>query len=448
MASKSISIVAIALNSNFRVIAVRILLSVFSGETLDQALNAYKSHDDYSLIAELCFGSLRYFERLDFIAYKLLQKPLKEKDEDIQLLIIIGLYQLLFLSKKTHAIVNETVNSVKAFKKPWAKNLINAVLRRFLREKDLLSSEIEKDITAKYCHPTWLIELIEKQYPAHWQAILNANLTRAPLSLRINSNKSSIDKAKSLLTESNIAFTTGRFSLACITLDDPIDVNKIPGFFDGLFSVQDQASQLVTGILDPQVHEKILDACAAPGGKTCALLERENTLKLTALDISEKRLNKVKQNLQRLGLQATLVCADAQTFSGINQDGLFDKILLDAPCSALGVIRRHPDIKFLRDEKQVQAIIKLQQTILNQLWALLKPGGRLLYATCSVLSQENHLQIECFLQQAKDAREIVLQKNWGIAMPHGRQILPGQDGMDGFYYCLLAKGTKMGNLET
>lgn len=428
-----------ALHKNIRVEAVNIILAVFKGQQLERALSPFKAHSDYSLLAEICFGSLRFYARLEFIAKQLLQKPLKSKDRDVEVLLIIGLYQLLFLSIKSHAVVNETVNATAGLKKGWAKNLVNALLRRFLREKENLLQLVESNIAAKYAHPQLLIDLLEQQYPQHWQDILVANNHKAPLSLRVNLQKISLDKAQALLKEHGISVCQGPYTNTCLTLEKAMDVKHIPGFEQGFFSVQDQASQLVASILCPEKGDRILDACAAPGGKTCALLESETGIELIALDNSEKRLNKLKENLSRLQLDASIVCMDLQKFADNSEPAQFDKILLDAPCSSLGVIRRHPEIKYLRNGEQIKKSTAQQQILLDKIWPLLKVGGKLLYSTCSILHQENNLQMQHFFKRYRDAKHIRITLSDNVYSDYGWQILPGHENMDGFYYCLIEK---------
>lgn len=395
---------------------------------------------DRALLQELCYGSLRWYWRLDAIANQLLRKPFKAKDSDVQALILVGLYQLEYLRVPDHAAVGETVAATRALGKPWARALVNAVLRNFQRGRDKILAQLQQHPVAVYAHPAWLIERVQAAYPDRWQAVLEANNQYPPMTLRVNARRSSRDGYLAALTDAGYAARPFSYSDEGVVLAAAADVDALPGFAAGRVSVQDGAAQLAAGLLDARPGERILDACAAPGGKTAHVLERQPQLaEMVALDRDAERLARVEQNLQRLGLSATVVCADASRPDEWWDGRAFDRILLDAPCSASGVIRRHPDIKLLRRDSDIAALAQLQGKILRALWPLLRPGGMLLYVTCSVLPQENVQQLQRFCAQQEDAEHVPLAAQWGIEQAVGRQILPGQEGMDGFYYACLRK---------
>jgi 16S rRNA (cytosine967-C5)-methyltransferase len=377
---------------------------------------------------------------LDFILSQLHEKPLK--DVDIKALALVGLYQLNFMRVKPHAAVSETV--LAARKKPWAKSLINAVLRTYLREQEALENKADQVKVAALSHPDWLVKQIEQDWPEQAQQILLENNQQPPMVLRVNLAKTSREHYLQLLNEQEIDAVAISFCASAIKLDKPVPVEQLPGFKEGLASVQDTAAQLAAGLLDVQPGQRVLDVCAAPGGKTAHILESQPQLKeLVAVDIDESRMLRVSENLQRLGLSATLLVDDAANPAAWWDGKLFDRILLDAPCSALGVIRRHPDIKLLRRAEDIGSLQALQKTILEAVWPLLAPGGLLVYATCSILKQENEQQVLAFLASHSDAIErplsLVETLDWGVAQVCGQQIITGDSAMDGFYYARIGK---------
>jgi 16S rRNA (cytosine967-C5)-methyltransferase len=392
-----------------------------------------------ALCQELCYGVCRWQPRLEVLARLLLSKALKAKDLDIHCLILLGLYQLEGMNIPAHAAVAETVAAVKRRNKPWAGGLVNAVLRRYQREQAELNALIEADPVAASAHPKWLLEAIRSDWPEQWPAIVQANNERPPMTLRVNRRHHSRERYLALLKTAGIAALAAAHAPDAITLEQPVGVERLPGFTEGHVSVQDSAAQLAAGLLRLAPGQRVLDACAAPGGKTGHILESADGLEVIAIDQEARRLQRVEENLQRLGLQASLVVADAANPTPWWDGQPFDRILLDAPCSATGVIRRHPDIKLLRRAEDIAQLVKLQGQILQALWLLLKPGGLLLYATCSTLRRENEQQVANFLAGQEDARELTLQVAWGQRVSVGRQILAGQDGMDGFYYACLEK---------
>ena len=398
------------------------------------------SDADRSLIKEMCFGACRYYHRLNAISAQVLNKPLKKDDSDIHTLLIIGLYQLLYMRIPSHAAVNETVKATQYFSKSWARNLCNAVFRQFLRSQNEITALIDQDKSIAFSHPEWLFEAIQTAWPDKWEALLNHNNSHPPMHFRINRQMTSRDNYLTLLDSFDIKAYPSQISPDGFRLEKPIAVTQLPGFEKGYLSVQDVSAQLAAPLLDLQPQFKVLDACAAPGGKTCHILEIEPDLaNLSAIDIDEKRLEKVKENLQRLHLQAKLICADVGN-TDLWWDGeLYDRILLDTPCSGSGIIRRHPDIKLLRSREDVTKLAEQQQALLTKLWPLLKPGGILLYVTCSILPVENWLVIKHFLKNHQDAQEIKIKEEWGVDVELGRQLLPEQNEGDGFYYCCLKK---------
>ena len=393
---------------------------------------------DSALCQEICYGVMRWQVQLDFISQQLLQKPLAKKNALVHILILIGLYHIIYLRTPDHAAVNTTVEAAKELGKSWAGKLINGVLRNFIRQRESLLNFSDLQIT--HACPEWLYLKTKKQWPKEWQKILAKQNEHAPLTLRINQQKINTQDYLLLLAENNIAGETCQLSPQGVRLTKAQSIPSLPGFNEAYFSVQDEAAQFSASLLALKPGQRVLDACAAPGGKTCHILESEVGLsELVAIDNNAKRLEKVRENCQRLGLKATLLTADAGDTEQWWDGKPFDRILLDAPCSASGVIRRHPDIKHLRLATDIANLQQQQQTLLRALWPLLKPGGLLLYATCSIFHDENQQSIAKFLAATDDAIEEKIQASWGREMPHGRQILPGENNMDGFYYALLTK---------
>lgn len=426
---------------NTRLVAARVLTEVLQhGQSLtvalESALQTVESGKDQAFIQALCYGACRYFHRLDFILSELLDKPLK--DMPIKALALVGLYQLSFMRVKPHAAVSETV--LAARKKPWAKSLVNALLRTYLRERDALELKAGQKPSAASSHPDWLIKQITQDWPEQAQAILLENNRQPPMVLRVNLAKTGRDSYLQRLNEQGVSAASVDFCDSALILDNPVPVERLPGFADGWVSVQDTAAQLAAGLLDVEAGQRVLDVCAAPGGKTAHILEQQAQLKeLVAVDIDAARMQRVNDNLQRLGLSATRVVGDAEKPQDWWDGRPFERILLDAPCSALGVIRRHPDIKLLRRAEDIEALRVLQKNILAAVWPLLAPGGLLLYATCSLSKRENEQQIRAFLSRYPDAVEHPISASWGIACDVGRQILTGDFAMDGFYYARLRK---------
>ena len=407
---------------------------------LPDYLERMSVHRDQSFVQELCYGVLRWYYRLNFIAQNLLEKDLKAKDTDVKALILLGLYQLGYLRTPPHAAVSATVEACVDINKPWAKKLVNAILRRAQKESDYLQTLVKDDLEAEYAHPSWLLQSLQQDYPEHWQGIAQANNIHPPMYLRVNNKQSTRSDYLAELQKNNIDATETLFSPCAIRLNKAVDVEYLPLFTEGAVSVQDLAAQLTIPLLDIQTSQRVLDACAAPGGKLAHILEQPTHFKeVIAIESDTKRFDRLQETLDRTKLKATLINTDARNTEDWWDGTPFDRILLDLPCSATGVIRRHPDIKVLRRADDISAITQTQVELLSALWPLLAQGGKLLYVTCSVLNIENDQQIQAFIQDHPDAQVIMNQPEWGRATIHGRQILPGDNDMDGFYYACLEK---------
>ncbi|MCE0493672.1 16S rRNA (cytosine(967)-C(5))-methyltransferase RsmB [Vibrio salinus] len=423
---------------NVRATAANVIFQVVDkGVSLSSALPAAQQsiHSrDYALLQEICFGVLRYLPRLESIVKELMDKPLKGKQRVFHHLLLVGIYQIRFMRIPDHAAVGETVEATKALKGPRLRGLINAVLRNYQRNKDGLDTIAVSHDAGKYGHPGWLLKILRQSYPEQWEQVVEANNQKAPMWLRVNQKYISAPDYQSLLNEQNIDSRLHEHLPNAIKLAAPCDVHQLPHFEEGWISVQDGAAQLSVDYLAPQPGEQILDCCAAPGGKTAHILEREPTANVIAIDCDNKRLQRVKENLNRLNLEASVIQGDARYPEQWWHGNKFDRILLDAPCSATGVIRRHPDIKWLRRAEDIEQLSLLQKEILHAMWQQLKSGGTMVYATCSVTPQENKDQISRFLADTPDAILVNSDPN-----SPGRQILPGEDDMDGFYYAVLRK---------
>jgi 16S rRNA (cytosine967-C5)-methyltransferase len=427
-----------------RLTAVKMLSSVLdSGSNLADAESGNKLPDarDRAYARHLVYGVLRWLTALEWLADQLLRKPLRRKDRDVHRLILVGLFQLWKDDAAAHAAIHEGAESARKLGKPWAVSVINAVLRRFQREQaDWIARLEEKE--ERFAHPAWLLQALKADWPQDWQQIADANNLPGPLWLRLNRQFKTADTLDGLAEG---GFTVERHAVAreAIKISPAAPVHSLPGFEQGRISVQDPAAQLAAGLLRLEENHRVLDACAAPGGKACHILESAPGLDLTALDQSPARLELVAENLGRLGITCggpvKLIAADAaepaQWWDGV----LYDRILLDAPCSASGVIRRHPEIKWLRSPGQVEDAAKMQARLLNRLWPLLGAGGILLYATCSVLRVENSKQIQQFIELHPDAELLETDSRWGRKLDYGQQILPGEQEMDGFFYASLRK---------
>ncbi len=423
---------------NVRAVAADVLYRVVDkGQSLStllpQALTKVKPRD-HALLQEMCYGALRVLPRLEAIASELMDKPLKGKQRVFHHLILIGLYQLSAMRVAEHAAVAETVEATKALKGPRLRGLINAVLRNYQRNQQQLDQKAQSFDAGKYVHPSWLLKLLKNAYPQKWQQIIEANNTKAPMWIRVNAQHNSVDQYLALLSEAGISASKSELAPHALLLDKPQDVRQLPGFEQGWASVQDAAAQMSADFVKPQNDELILDCCAAPGGKTAHILELAPKAQVVAVDADATRLERVHDNFARLGINAQVICGDARYPQEWWQGEQFDKILLDAPCSATGVIRRHPDIKWLRRADDIEALAELQRKIFDAMWQQLKVGGTMVYATCSITPQENVEQVKAFLARTNNAQLLGSDPS-----QPGLQILPGQDNMDGFYYAVLTK---------
>jgi 16S rRNA (cytosine967-C5)-methyltransferase len=425
-----------------RHLALEILLAVINkGESLSavapRLLPRLSDSRNRSLAFRLTLDALRSLNRFSWMRDQLLERAFTGKDMDVALLLTLGISQLCDPDLPVHASLNETVEVARSFKKkPWAVGLVNGVLRNFQRRQEELLAAANKQDPLFFTHPQWLLTQLQQAWPTDWRAIAQGNNTPADLCLRLAPR---INRADYLAQLPEALNAQAHPSLAQAILLDSTDVTALPGFDEGDFSVQDASAQWAAHILQPQAGEVILDACAAPGGKTTHLLELSNNqAQLTALDIEAKRLDRIQENLDRLGLNATLITADAANTQSWWRGQAFDAILLDAPCSATGIIRRHPDIKWHRKPRDIEQLTQTQADLLDALWSLLKPNGRLLYATCSLLPAENSEQIRAFLARTPNARLQPLSLANSHDTGFGSQFLPtnAQQG-DGFFYALL-----------
>lgn len=430
-----------AAKQSTRAIAAKICWEIIDqGHSLDRSLKQRQeilnlSSQDSAFTQQLVYGVVRHFWQLDNIANQLLQSPIRKKDRIIHFLLLVGLYQLIHLKTQEHAAVSETVNACKKLKKEWAKRLINGCLRQYIRKPASASDK------SKLNHPEWLIEELQKNWPDDAMQIMHNNNTQAPMCIRVNRLKNTRDDYLKKLMQTNIEAITDQYSEDGIVLKKAVPVNQLPGFFDGAASVQDTAAQIAADLLSVKQQQTILDACAAPGGKTAHILERTNNqATVTALDISEQRCEQLQDTLNRLQLTASVKVADAsQLDSWWDKTTQFDRVLIDAPCSGSGVIRRHPDIKHHRKPEDIEALQQIQQSLLCSLWETLKEGGLMLYMTCSILDAENSKQINAFLKKHNDAEIMPTKHPNALTLELGQQTLPGVHQMDGFYYCLLKK---------
>ena len=428
---------------NVRAATAEVIAGVLRGQSLSVLLPGYSEKvddKDRALLKQLCFGTMRWYPQIALLLKQLVQKPLREKDLEIQGLLACGLYQLLHMRIPEHAIINETVAASEKLKRRWAKGLVNAVLRNFQRQQAALMAAQTDNAVFAAAHPKWLLHKIADSWPQYQDEIIAANNAQAPMVLRVNALHNSRSDYLDLLAQSGIEASATDYSVQGVILATAKDVTELPKFSQGAVSVQDEAAQLATSLLDLQAGQSVLDACCAPGGKTCHILEsRQDLGSVLAIDLEPKRLTRVKDNLARLNLNAILKAADAADTGQWWDGSPFDRILLDAPCSATGVIRRHPDIKILRKPADIVKLSAIQLRLLESLWQTLANKGVLLYATCSILPEENDQVVQQFLQNHADASLLTIDADWGIATDFGRQLLPTINGNDGFYYARLQK---------
>jgi 16S rRNA (cytosine967-C5)-methyltransferase len=407
---------------------------------LAEHVGAFEDPRDRAFARELSYGVARWLPRLQACLDLLMEKPLKEKDVAVRVVLLLGLYQLMYTRVPEHAAVTESVARVRRAGKPWAAGLVNGVLRSFLRRRAELTADLEDSVEGRLAHPAWLARLTADAWPEDWEQILQHNNERPPLALRVNGRRRTRQAYLADLADAGLAATPIAHTTYGVHLQVARDVEALPGFADGVVSVQDGAAQLAAGLLDVRPSMRVLDACAAPGGKSAHILETQPAAgELVAVDCDGDRIQRVMGNLERLGLAATVITADAGAPDAWWDGGVFQRILVDAPCSGTGVIRRNPDIKVQRRPGDVAALAAGQIRLLDALWPLLAPRGLLLYATCSYLPRENDHVLAEFLAKHPDAACSPMEHAWGRATRHGRQVLPGEDTMDGFYYALLGK---------
>ncbi|GAB2792482.1 16S rRNA (cytosine(967)-C(5))-methyltransferase RsmB [Halomonas shantousis] len=430
-----------------RIAAARALVPVLTAQGslagLEAVLDAHAIKErDRGFAKALCFGVCRTLPRLEALSRELLNQPFKRRDQDIQALLLLGLYQLLYMRVPAHAAVGETSGAARKLGKAWATRVLNGCLRRLQRESDSLQALVDRDTAAAAWHPAWLLKALREAWPEQWQTVVDANNLPGPMTLRVNRRRVSRDAYRSRLAEAGFEAQPCHHSPEGLTLTSPCDVQALPGFAEGEVSVQDEAAQLSAELLGPVLNSRpgarVLDACCAPGGKAAHLLERFD-IDLLGVDSDAERLARVEATLSRLALDARLLHADAASRDW--WDGRpFDAVLLDAPCSGTGVIRRHPDIKALRRPGDIRELAALQSRLLDNVWAMLAPGGTLLYATCSVMPEENAAQIQAFLARTPEAEVTTpADVDWGHAVGGGRQLLPRDGGHDGFFYARLEK---------
>ena len=423
--------------------AVEVLLAVLNrGRSLDRALAEHGPRGDDPRDVALCraiaYGVLRYHRRLGAIRDHFLRSRLKSRDQDMALLLEIGFFQLTEMDIPAHAAVSETVAVARRRGKPWAAKLINAVLRRFQRDSAACLQAVDADPARQASVPDWLLAHLRRDWPDDWQALLAAQNTRAPMTLRVNRRRTSRDAYLERLAAEGIGARALAGFEDALVLDNAVAVSALPGFAAGDCSVQDAVAQWAAPLLAATEGDRVLDACAAPGGKAAHVLEHAQ-VSLLAADIDAERLQRVEETCARLGLSATVRVADASDPGQWPAQERFDRILIDAPCSGTGVIRRHPDIKWLRREADIAHLAVRQRALLDTLWPRLAPGGRLVYCTCSVLRAENESVIEAFVGDQDDVKVVPPAPPVGRPVGHGHQVLTGEAGVDGFYYACLDK---------
>jgi len=419
-----------------RAVAASLLDDVAQGSSLNKIYARAErtvAESEQPFLRELVYGSLRLWPLYKGVTRQLLERPLKAKDSVLEALLIMAMYELDECTTPDYASVSGAVDCCEQLGRPWANRLINGCLRRYQRDQETLL----KSLGASECAalPGWLHKLLLKSYSEQLAQLTDASRQRPPFTLRINTERISVDGYHSLLTEAGIE---ARKAGACgLTLVQPVPVSKLPHFQDGFVSVQDASAQLAGLLLSPKRGMTVLDACAAPGGKACHLAELGATV--TAADISKDRLAKVDENANRLNVSITSILSDGRSLHEALAPASFDAILLDVPCSATGVMRRNPDVKVIRRKSDIDQFAALQSELLHSVWTLLKPGGRLLYATCSLLPQENDVIVGSFLDGEASARTLPLPETIGEPMTYGQQVIPSAGGGDGLYYSLLGK---------
>lgn len=432
------------MSAGARLAAVRATLAVLErGHSLSRALPAaletLDRPGDRALCQQLAYGALRHHRRLDALASRLLSRPLRARDRDVHHTVMLGLHQLDALAVPDHAAVAETVEVARRLGKPWAVKLLNAVLRRFQRERDALIAAVDADPRIRSGFPDWLYDALAQDWPDELDAIAAACTRHPPMTLRVNRRQGGRDAYRAQLVEAGMEALPPPHLADALVLAEPVPVERLPGFAEGRVSVQDGAAQFVADLLAPPAGARVLDACAAPGGKTAHLLERDPSLQMTAVESDPGRAQRLQGTLGRLGLAATVVVADAARPEAWWDGRPYDAILLDAPCSGTGVIRRHPDISWLRRAADIPRLAAVQRALLDALWPLLAPGGRLVYATCSILQAENEAVVASHRARHADAAAAPCGLPIGRSLAQGIQLLPGDNDLDGFYYACLQK---------
>jgi 16S rRNA (cytosine967-C5)-methyltransferase len=417
-----------------QLVAVQVLDKVYSGASLTAALRQALastpnlSNQERAIIQDLCYGVLRYRGQLEVLLALLVAKPIKTLN--LQRLLLVALYQLQYSKAAAYAIVSHAVTASDSFSH-GTRGLVNALLRNFLRKRESLLQQVASTEVGQFSHPQWWIERIKHEYPEDFTKILMANNQYPPMTLRVNRRKATVEEYVNLLEQHGISATAPGNS--AVILDKPVPIDRLPGFVQGLVSVQDISAQRAAHFLDLHPGQSVLDACAAPGGKSAHILESAD-VDLVSIDIDEKRLPRIEENLSRLGLNAKIIHADAVNTEAWAKGRVFDRILVDAPCSASGVVKRHPDIKWLRRESDIAQFAQKQSQILDALWRVLAAGGKLLYSTCSIFFEENQNQITKFLNRNRDASLIPIDNSAYATV----QLLP-DNNHDGFFYALLQK---------
>lgn len=407
-------------------------------EAMDQRAPKLRDPRDRALLTALLNDGARWWLRFDAALDLLLDKPLRRKEPEVHALLVLGLVQLEVLELRDYAAVAATVEAVRSLNRPRLAGLVNAILRRWQRERATLMAKLDTQPSSRYAMPPWLVNAIASDWPAHVDAVLADCNREPPLMLRANRRRASRDALIEQLRAGGYIADAHPWLSDAIVLPHSSDVTRMPGFAQGLFAVQDGAAQVSADLLDVRDGQRVLDACAAPGGKACHVLERAD-IALTAVEFDGSRAARIRQNLQRLGLQADLRIGDAGDPSAWWDGQSFDRILIDAPCSATGVLRRRPDVRLHRRASDIDPLVAQQQRILAALWPLLASGGRLVYVTCSLLRAENDAVIEGFLASRDDARVIAVPLPAGQAAAVGWQILPGDGDLDGMYYAVLER---------
>ena len=429
--------------SDTRALAAEVLAAVaLRGTSLREQLRPAQAKisdaRDRALLTALCNEGARWWLRFDKALDELLQQPLRKREPALHALLVLGLVQLEILRLPPHAAVAATVEATRALGRGGFAKLANAVLRRWLRERDAINAQLERNVETRSAHPRWLIEALAHDWPEQADAILAADNASSPPMLRVNTQRTTRDRMLAALVEAGCEAQPHAFLRDAVTLAANSDVTRLPGFAEGHFSVQDGAAQCAADLLDLRDGLRVLDACAAPGGKACHALERAD-VQLVALDADARRVDSIRTNLDRLGLHCDVRTGDAGDPAKWWGGKPFDRILLDAPCSATGVIRRHPDIKLHRRAGDIAQLAAGQRRLLDALWPLPAQGGRVIYATCSLLREENERVVETFLSTHADARALPVELPAGHKAGAGWQILPGEGGLDGMFYAVLEK---------